>query len=365
MPIQVVPEGCLVRQDRCVESMEAAALLGSNVATGLLEVSNDPNVLDSQGRWAVVITFEGAPLFARFEQWVPVRSGFEPRIGTWCGPSSEAWSSSLSENEYREGVDQLRDEIAKGVVYQVNLCRTLTAALPSDDPSDSDVAALAQILATRNPSPYGGFIRLPDHGVELATASPELFLRRRNGVLESGPIKGTSDELGDFPEKDRAENIMIVDLVRNDLGRICEAGSVHVPQLLTTEQIPGGITHLVSYVRGTLTPGAAWSEVLAALSPAGSISGAPKLSALRLISQLEPVERGPYCGAIGWVDADTNEAELAVGIRTFWITNVAGQRTLNFGTGAGITWGSEAEQEWRETELKARHLTTLASNMVE
>lgn len=365
LPIQVMPEGCLVRQDHCVESLEPAAYLGSKVATGLLEVSNDPNVLDGEGRWAVVVTFEGEPLFARFEHWSQAGSVAESVAGSWDGPVLDAWSSSLDEHEYRKRVDQLRQEIAKGVVYQVNLCRTLTAELPSVEPFESDVAALAQILSVGNPSLYSGFIRLPDYGVELATASPELLLRRSGDVLESGPIKGTSDEFGDFPEKDRAENIMIVDLVRNDLGRVCEAGTVHVPRLLSTESIPGGITHLVSYIRGTLTPETSWREVLAALLPAGSVSGAPKSSALRLIEELEPAPRGLYCGAIGWVDADTGEAELAVGIRTFWITSDAGRRMLNFGTGAGITWGSDAEQEWRETELKARHLTALASNMVE
>lgn len=358
MPGRVVPEGYLVVQDLYVKSFEPAACFGSTMATGLVEVSRDPEVLDGGGRWAVVVTFEGTPLFARFEHWTDAES---IAVGSWIGPVLDDWSSSLSETEYCERVDQLREEIAKGVVYQVNLCRIMTAALPTHDPADSDIAALARILAAGNPSRYGGFIRLPEHGVELATASPELFLKRTGDLLESGPIKGTSDELGDFPEKDQAENIMIVDLVRNDLGRVCQAGSVEVPQLLTTESIPGGITHLVSYISGILAPSTSWGEIFEDLSPAGSVSGAPKSSALRLIDELEPGPRGPYCGAIGWIDADTGGAELAVGIRTFWITGEADGRALHFGTGAGITWGSDAGQEWRETELKARHLTSLAS----
>lgn len=344
-------------------SFEPAAYLGSMAATGLLEVSSDPAVLDGAGRWAVLVTFEGQQTFARFENWSDDLATQSATTGTWIGPDTHSWSSSLSEAEYCAMVEQIRGEIANGEVYQVNLCRTLSAELPSQDPADSDVAVLDRLLRQGNPARFGGFLRLPEQGIELATASPELFVRRAGATIESGPIKGTSDERGEFPLKDRAENIMIVDLVRNDLGRVCAPGSVEVPTLLATEAIPGGITHLVSYIRGTLNAGTSWAEILNALTPAGSVSGAPKLSALKLIAELEPSPRGPYCGAIGWVDADTGEAELAVGIRTFWITTAeqGAQRTLRFGTGAGITWGSDPAREWRETELKARHLTALAA----
>ena len=114
----------------------------------------------------------------------------------------------------------------------------------------------------------------------------------------------------------------------------------------------------MSTVRGRLLGTATWSEILDATFPPGSVSGAPKSSALRAIRDLEPVERGPYCGAIGWVDADTRRAELAVGIRTFWRAD----GSLCFGTGAGITWGSDPEREWRETELKTAHLLGLAAS---
>ena len=351
-----------MRQDHLVDSCDPAAYLGSKMASGLVEVSTDPAVLDGSGRWAVVVSFEGEPLFAKFENWSDAVEPADSSVGTWNGPDLGAWTSSLSQGDYESKVDQLRGEIAQGEVYQVNLCRTMCVPLPSSDPRESDVAALSRILTEGNPSRFGGFLRLPGQGVEIATASPELFLRRQGETIESGPIKGTSDELGNFPEKDRAENIMIVDLVRNDLSRVCQPGSVHVPQLLATEPIPGGITHLVSYIRGKLMPGTTWTDIFSALAPAGSVSGAPKSSALRLITELEPGPRGPYCGAIGWIDADTGEAELAVGIRTFWITTDSNERTLHFGTGAGITWGSDPEQEWRETELKARHLTALASS---
>jgi para-aminobenzoate synthetase component 1 len=135
-------------------------------------------------------------------------------------------------------------------------------------------------------------------------------------------------------------------------------------RLCAPEQHPG-LAHLVSTVSGELRQGVGWADVLSATFPPGSVSGAPKSSALRAIADLETVPRGPYCGAIGWVDADTGEAELAVGIRTFWADrDTRGQRWLRFGTGAGITWGSDPEQEWAETELKAARLIGLASGRV-
>jgi para-aminobenzoate synthetase component 1 len=149
---------------------------------------------------------------------------------------------------------------------------------------------------------------------------------------------------------------MIVDLVRNDLGAVAETGSVEVPALCAVEAYPG-LVHLVSTVRARLRRGAGWADLVAASFPPGSVTGAPKSSALDAIAALEPVPRGPYCGAVGWVDADRRVAELAVGIRTFW----AGEGHLHFGTGAGITWGSDPAGEWDETELKARRLLAVAA----
>ncbi|MEU2773904.1 chorismate-binding protein [Streptomyces sp. NPDC007162] len=330
------------------------ARFGGRVATGLLDVTSDPEALDSAGFWAVCADFEGGLTCARFrdvrEEQVPA-----PVPGAWRGPAAGDWSSSLDRGAYTAAVESIRSRIAAGEVYQANLCRVLSAPVPPD----ADVDALTALLAHGNPAPYAGTIRLPAHGVEAATASPELFLRRTGRTVESGPIKGTGRTEADLLEKDYAENVMIVDLVRNDIGRVCATGSVTVPDLCAVEKHPG-LVHLVSTVRGELRTDAGWSELLTATFPPGSVTGAPKSSALRIIGELETAPRGPYCGGIGWVDADRGVGELAVGIRTFWIDRA--EDVLRFGTGAGITWGSAPEGEWRETELKAARLLAIASD---
>ncbi|WP_437088642.1 chorismate-binding protein [Streptomyces sp. enrichment culture] len=333
------------------------ARFGDRIATGLLDVTTDPAALGSSGFWAVCADFEGRLTCARFAdvRETPVPA---PRPGQWRGPAVGDWTSSLDHHAYTSAVRRVRAHIAAGEVYQANLCRVLSAPVPPD----ADVDALTALLARGNPAPYAGTLRLPGHGVEVATASPELFLRRAGRTVESGPIKGTGRTEADLLEKDHAENVMIVDLVRNDLGRVCVPGTVTVPDLCAVEKHPG-LVHLVSTVRGELRAGAGWPELLTATFPPGSVTGAPKASALRIIEALETAPRGPYCGGVGWVDADRGTGELAVGIRTFWIDRAEG--LLKFGTGAGITWGSDPEREWRETELKASRLLAIASGRYE
>ncbi|MER5639861.1 chorismate-binding protein [Kitasatospora sp. NPDC002227] len=332
------------------------ARFGGRLATGLVEVTSDPAALDTDGFWAVAHDFEGRLTCARFADVRPDPA--PPRTEGWLGPAPDSWHSSLDRAAYTAGVRRIREHIAAGEVYQANLCRVLSAPLP--DPARTDIDALTGLLAHGNPAPYAGTIRLPEHGVEIATASPELYLSRRGRTLTSGPIKGTGRTEHDLLEKDHAENVMIVDLVRNDLGQVCTTGSVTVPDLCVVEKHPG-LVHLVSTVEGTLRDGAGWPEAFAATFPPGSVTGAPKASALRIIEALETAPREPYCGAVGWVDADRGEGELAVGIRTFWIDRSSGRPVLKFGTGAGITWGSDPEREWAETELKAARLVAIAS----
>jgi para-aminobenzoate synthetase component I len=362
-------------------------------ARAVVEVSDDPAALDAGGWWAVVITFEGRCRFWRFEHVdaAPLPGSAPGRATTGQQEAAaggrpvagDRWRSSLDRQEYEAGVARIRQLIRDGEVYQVNLCRILRTPWPPAGPPEAPAGqerargrwtgpgergagepygpwALARRLAAGNPAPYAGVIDVPALGglpaTRLVSASPELYLDRDGDRLRSSPIKGTGARREDLLPKDEAENVMIVDLVRNDLQRVSRAGSVAVPDLLTLEQHPG-LVHLVSTVEGRLRPGVGWADVVAATFPPGSVSGAPKSSALRIIDELEPVPRGPYCGAVGYVDADRRRARLAVGIRTFWWDDGC----LCFGTGAGITWGSDPAREWAETELKAARLIGLAA----
>jgi para-aminobenzoate synthetase component 1 len=330
-------------------ALDPLAVVGGRLATDLQDVTSDLAALDSAGFWAVVLPFEGDPVCARFGTVRPAR----PWPGRpWRGPPAEGWRSSLDGAAFRAGVGAIRDAIAAGDVYQVNLTRRLSAPLPPE----ADVAALGAALADGNPAPYSAVVRIPAIGCHVASASPERFLWRDGARVASAPIKGTAPDASGLTAKDRAENVMIVDLVRNDLGRICEYGSVEVPALLALEEHPG-LVHLVSTVTGRLRPGLGWADAIGATFPPGSVTGAPKLSALEHIAALEPVARGVYCGAVGWVDADRRQGDLNVAIRTFWFDD--GQ--LHLGTGGGITWDSDPQDEWEETELKARRLLRVAS----
>ncbi|HEX7094989.1 MAG TPA: anthranilate synthase component I family protein [Acidimicrobiales bacterium] len=342
-----------------MDTTSPLCVVGNRVGTGLLDVTSDLSALDSEGFWAVVLPYSGTPLCARFEHVRPARPWPGPR---WCGPPPDAWTSSLDRAAFVAGVQAIRESIAAGDVYQVNLTRRLSAPMPSraEPGTTTDIAALGAALAEGNPAPYSAVVRLPAHGVHVASASPERFLRREGRRVWSSPIKGTARVESELLPKDRAENVMIVDLVRNDLGRVCEWGSVRVPALCALEEHPG-LVHLVSTIEGVLRRGAGWPELIAATFPPGSVTGAPKVAACAHIDRLEPVERGIYCGAVGWVDADRCVGELNVAIRTFWIED----GWLHLGTGGGITWDSDPEGEWAETELKARRLLSVASGTLE
>ncbi|MBO3102592.1 chorismate-binding protein [Cellulomonas sp. zg-ZUI168] len=328
-------------------------------ASGVLEVVDvrlQPERLVTPGWWAVVGDFEGRVRAWRFAD---VAASAPAAPGPWVGPSPEAWTSSLDRAQYVAAVERVRAHIEEGDVYQANVCRMLSAPLAGEP----DARALGAVLDAGNPAPYSGGVHVPGEAW-VVSASPELYLRIADGIVTSGPIKGTAATAEAMTDKDRAENIMITDLVRNDLQRVCAPGTVEVTTLLGEEHHPG-LVHLVSTVQGVLAEDVAsapdlWARLLDATYPPGSVSGAPKSSALDVIDALEPVARGPYCGAVGWVEVAVDgsvRAELAVGIRTFWWAD----DVLRFGTGAGITWGSDAQSEWAETALKAARLVALAS----
>jgi para-aminobenzoate synthetase component 1 len=341
------------------------ARFADRVAREVVDVRHGRDALDalsSHGFWAVVSTFEGAVTAVRFAS-VHRGPSVEPEERGASTPwlaLDRYWHSSLDRTAYLGAVEEVRHRIAAGAVYQVNVCRVLSHVLADS----ADLDGLDVLLRQGNPAPHAARIRCDAAGIDIVSASPELFLSRRDGRLVTRPIKGTARSVEHLLPKDYAENVMIVDLMRNDLSGVCEPGSVSVDELCAVEAHPG-LVHLVSTVSGLPRPGVDWAQVFAATHPPGSVSGAPKSSALTAIGDLETTTRGPYCGAVGWVDADAGEAELAVGIRTFWAERDAdGVRRLRFGTGAGITWQSDPEGEWLETELKAARLIGLAAGTV-
>jgi para-aminobenzoate synthetase component 1 len=343
----------------------AIAIFGNFMATNFVEATTDVSRLDNEGWWAVTQTFEGNFQAFRFSDVEPLDLNKLAQLGhnlSHEGIDIQSWTSSMSMPQYIDAVESIRQDIARGWVYQANLCRVLSAPLIGD----LNVVAFWKLLSEHNPAPYLSALQVPctlsglASDVRIVSASPELFLSRKNQVLRSSPIKGTARVASELLEKDQTENIMIVDLVRNDLGQVCESGSVNVVDLLRLEEHPG-LVHLVSDVEGTLPVDVGWQKILAALLPPGSVSGAPKSSALEVIQRLENSARDIYCGGFGWVNADNDSAELAVGIRTFWQGTTDGEKSLHFGTGAGITWASDPEGEWHETELKAARLLSIAA----
>jgi para-aminobenzoate synthetase component 1 len=255
-----------------------------------------------------------------------------------------AWETTWSASEYVDAVDAVRGAIAAGDVYQVNLVQHLSA------PFSGDPRALSELLAPLRPlcpRPLVG------DGWAIVSASPELFLARRGQRIWTMPIKGTRpagvEGLAEA-EKDGAEHVMIVDLERNDLSRICEAGSVGWPELKVARPL-AGVEHLVSRVEGTLREDVGLGDLLGALFPGGSVTGAPKVSAVDHIAVLEPVGRGASMGAYGCI-APNGDCELALTIRTLAIA----EGRIHLWVGGGIVWDSDPLTEVEESWVKARPL---------
>jgi len=262
--------------------------------------------------------------------------------------------SNFSRDSYLSAVRRVIEYIHAGDCFQVNLAQRLL--YPADEPASEFYLR----LRTRNPATFGGYFDLGDF--TIASASPERFLRLENGDVETRPIKGTrprgatsaEDQLRiqelQQSEKDRAENIMIVDLLRNDLGRVCRYGSVRVPAVCSLESYRF-VHHLVSEVRGRLWPGLGPMDLLRAAFPGGSVTGAPKIRAMEIIAQLEPTARGPYCGSLGYIGFD-GTMDTNILIRTL----TAGRGWLQFPVGGGIVADSLPEREYEETWHKAEGL---------
>ncbi|WP_244328277.1 chorismate-binding protein [Yimella sp. cx-51] len=342
--------------------MAGQVRFGAVRAHHVAEVRHDLDALDEPGFWTVVGDFEGRLTAVRMEHVerdVRDQPSTDHAALELRSDDLSSWTTSLDRTAYCAAVEDVRQRIARGEVYQVNVCRVLSRLVPQC----FSISDLGDALVAGNPAPYGALIELPEAGLAIACASPELYLARDGSRLESRPIKGTAGTAGSMLVKDTTENVMITDLVRNDLSRVSEPGTVSVDALCAPEDHPG-LSHLVSTVSSRLRSDVSWAEVWAATFPPGSVSGAPKSTALQAIRDLETMDRGPYCGAIGYVDNDFGVARLAVGIRTFWLERAAEETVLKFGTGAGITWGSDPLGEWEETELKARRLVSIAESVL-
>ena len=258
------------------------------------------------------------------------------------------WDRSWSDADYADAVEAVRHAIGRGDVYQVNLVQHLSADF------DGDPRALAGRLAGFAPRILAG------EGWAVVSASPELFLGRRGRSVWTCPIKGTRP-LGEHVEgeKDSAEHVMIVDLERNDLSRVCEHGTVRWPELMAEREL-AGVTHLVSRVEGTLREGVGLAELLAATFPGGSVTGAPKIAAVDLIAELEPVGRGASMGALGTVRGN-GDLDLALTIRTFAIA----EGRIHLWVGGGIVWDSDPATEIEESWTKANPLLAAIGAPVE
>jgi para-aminobenzoate synthetase component 1 len=263
------------------------------------------------------------------------------------------WTRSWDDEAYATAIEAVQAAIGRGDVYQVNLVQHLHARFRGDP------AGLGSRLAPLRPLfPHP----LEGNGWAIASGSPELFLARRGDRVWTKPIKGTrpAGARGELreSEKDAAEHVMIVDLERNDLSRVCEPGSVRWPELMAEREM-AGVTHMVSTVEGRLSAGVSLVDLLAAVFPGGSVTGAPKISALDHIAALEPVGRGASMGALGRIYPN-GDLELALTIRTFAVAD----GEIHFWVGGGIVWDSDPQAEIEESWVKARPLLTAVGTRV-
>jgi para-aminobenzoate synthetase component 1 len=282
-------------------------------------------------------------------------------LGAECKSDKQASIISVTpgipKERYLARIAQIRDWIAQGEVYQVN------ATFPLLVNTDGDPAQLYRQIATHHPAAHAAYIE--DVGRTILSFSPELFLQRSGNTLMTRPMKGTAPRSADpetdrklgealhASEKNRAENLMIVDLLRNDLGRLARPGTVRADPLFSLEKYPSVWT-MTSTVQAEVTPETSLAEILKALFPCGSVTGAPKIAAMKRIQETESEPRGLYCGSLGWL-APNGDFSLNVAIRTL-VLDEAGQGRYH--VGGGIVYDSNPEQEWDECNWKARILNT-------
>ncbi|WP_409290216.1 aminodeoxychorismate synthase component I [Peribacillus sp. SCS-37] len=344
----------------------------------IIETSREEEVLDklrlvetyaAEGMYAAgYLAYEAAPAF---DQAFIVKKGEGPLL--WFGifkskllPENDValkpfevseWKAEMEQDEYQKGFQYIRQQIEEGNTYQVNFTMRLRAQFSGDD------FAFYKRLSKAQNSNYSAYLNTGRR--RILSASPELFFRQEGGEITARPMKGTAARGKTFledrqkskwlyeSEKNRAENLMIVDLLRNDLGAVAEAGSVRVPELFAIEKYPT-VWQMTSEIKAGLKKGLGITDVMKALFPCGSITGAPKISTMGIIAETEQSARGIYCGAIGYIEPGGN-AIFNVPIRTVAIDAESGE--AEYGAGGGITWDSEMRDEYGEAYIKARLLT--------
>ena len=277
--------------------------------------------------------------------------------------SAQKIVSNFTQESYRSAIKKLIHYIKEGDIFEANLAQRFSSSLPKElTPYE-----LYLLLRLHNPKPFAAFLNFITF--QLVSSSPERFLKLENGHVEARPIKGTIERGKNIEEdlvlantllqceKNRAENIMIVDLMRNDLSKVCEIDSVDVPQLCGLESFPT-VHHLVSVITAKLKDKIDALDLLAASFPAGSITGAPKIRAMEIISELEPHPRGPYCGCIGYIGFDGG-MDLSIIIRTFVVQGTE----LSFHAGGAIVLDSDPQKEYEETLQKALALKKILTEL--
>ncbi|WP_445426715.1 aminodeoxychorismate synthase component I [Alishewanella sp. HL-SH06] len=272
---------------------------------------------------------------------------------------TSAWQANMSQQQYQKKFAQVQQELLSGNCYQINLAQRFSAKYQGDE------WQAYKLLREKNAAPFSAFIRIPEGAV--ISMSPERFIKLTDRQIETKPIKGTRPrglcpetdqaeaEALTLSEKDRAENVMIVDLLRNDLGKVSEAGSVKVPALFAIESFPA-VHHLVSTITSTLAAPYSACDLLRGAFPGGSITGAPKISAMHIIEQLEPHRRNVYCGAIGYISSNGN-MDTNIAIRTL----VCEQGQLHCWAGGGLVADSDADSEYQETLDKVARILPVLS----
>ncbi|MCM3056131.1 aminodeoxychorismate synthase component I [Caldibacillus thermoamylovorans] len=332
-----------------------------DVLTGLDRIQDAIN----QGYYAAgFLSYESAPAF---HQVLKVKNGNTMPL-LWFGIFSEPdhayvnrtssfslsdWQPDVSQREYRTAISQIKNAIKKGITYQTNYTLRLNARF------QGDAISLFTQMKNAQAANYSAYIHTGEFSV--ISASPELFFHLKDNVLTTKPMKGTVKRGKTFEEdrekaewlyqseKNRAENIMIVDLLRNDLGMIAETGTVHVEKLFEIEPYPT-VHQMTSTIKAKLKSNTKFVDIFKAIFPCGSITGAPKASTMKIIAELEKAPREVYCGTIGFITPDM-EAIFNVPIRTIIIDNKSGKAT--YGVGGGITWDSTAEDEYNEVLAKS------------